>query len=45
MMHSLKGFLGYMGTLMKGSGMEVLMNAAFGGMSSIVNGKAWTNVL
>ena len=42
MMHTLMSFLGCIGTLMKASGVEVLMSAAFG---CITNGKAWTNAL
>ena len=45
MMHTLMSFLGCIGTLMKASGLEVLMSAAFGCISIIINGKAWTNAL
>ena len=45
MMHTLMSFLGCIGTLMKSSGVEVLMSAAFGCITSIINGKAWTNAL
>ena len=45
MMHTLMSFLGCIGKLMKASGVDVLMSAAFGGITSIVNGKAWTNAL
>ena len=45
MMHTLMSFLGCVGTLMKASGLEVLMSSAFAGINSIVNGKAWTNAL
>lgn len=45
MMHTLMSFLGCIGTLMRASGVEVLMSAAFGGITSIFNGKAWTNAL
>ena len=38
-------FLGCIGTLMKASGLEVLISAAFGSVSSITTGKAWTNAL
>ena len=30
---------------MKGSGLEQILGAAFGGLPKILNGKAWTNVL
>jgi hypothetical protein len=45
MMHTLMSFLGCIGTLMKASGMDILISAAFGGITSIVNGKVWTNAL
>ena len=45
MMHTLMSFLGCVGTLMKSSGVEILISAAFAGITSIVNGKAWTNAL
>ena len=45
MMHTLMNFLGCVGTLMKASGVDVLISAAFAGITSIVNGKAWTNAL
>jgi len=34
-------FLGCIGTLMKGSGLEVLVAAAFGGLTGIMNRKGW----
>ena len=45
MMHTLMSFLGCVGTLMKASGVDILISAAFAGITSIVNGKAWTNAL
>ena len=42
MMHTLMSFLGCIGTLMKASGLEVLISAAFDSISSIINGKART---
>ena len=45
MMHTLMSFLGCIGSLMKASGLEFLISAAFGSISSIINGKAWTNAL
>ena len=45
MMHTLLNFLGCVGTLMKASGVDVLISAAFAVITSIVNGKAWTNAL
>ena len=38
-------FLGCVGTMMKASGVDILISAAFAGITSIVNGKAWTNAL
>ena len=40
-MHTLMSFNGYIGNLMKASGLEVLVGAAFSGLTSIMNGKAW----
>ena len=45
MMHTLMSFLGCVGTLMKASGVDILISAAFAGITSIVNEKAWTNAL
>ena len=45
MMHALMSFLGCIGTLMKASGVDILIGAAFAGITSIVNGKAWANAL
>ena len=36
---------GCIGTLMKASGVDILIGAAFAGITSIVNGKAWANAL
>ena len=38
MMHTLMSFLGCVGTLMKASGVDILISAAFAGITSIVNG-------
>ena len=40
-MHTLMSFNGCIGNLMKGSGLKVLVGAVFGGLTSIMNGKAW----
>ena len=40
-MHTLMSFNGCIGNLMKASGLEVLVGAAFGGLTSIMTGKAW----
>ena len=45
MMHTLMSFIGCIGTLMKATGMEVILGAAFGGIPNILNGKAWTKAL
>ena len=45
MMHTLMSFLGCIGTLMKGSGMETILSAAFGSLKSIINGKSWPQAL
>ena len=45
MMHTLISFLGCIGFLMKGSGMEQLLAVAFGAIANILNGKSWTNAL
>ena len=39
-MHIIMSFLGCIGTLMKGSCLDVLVGAAFGGMNGIITGKA-----
>ena len=41
MMHTLVSFLCCIGTLMKASGVDILISVAFAG----INGKAWTNAL
>ena len=45
MIHTLMSFVGCIGTLMKGSGMEQILGVAFGGMANIFNRKCWTNAL
>ena len=44
-MHILMSFLECIGTLMKGSGFEVLVGSAFGGLKGIMNGKAWVRAM
>ena len=44
-MHMLMSFLGCIGTLMKVSGVDVLLTAAFGGLAGIITGKSWPNAL
>ncbi|KAL8593918.1 hypothetical protein ACOMHN_032339 [Nucella lapillus] len=45
MMHTLMSFLGCIGTLMKASGVDVLLTVAFAGIAGITTGKSWTNAL
>ena len=42
-MHIIQSFLGCIGTLMRGSALEFYVNAAFGGIIGIFNGKSWVN--
>ena len=44
-MHTLMSFLGRIGTLMKASGVYVLLTAAIGGHADIIPGKSWPNAL
>lgn len=44
-MHTLMSFLGSIGTLMKGSGLEDLLHAAYKGVPNMLNGKAWPKAL
>lgn len=44
-MHILMSFMGSIGSLMKGSGLDVLVGAAFGGLTGIMNGKAWVRAM
>ena len=41
MMHIVMSFIGCIGGLMKSTGLEELVGASFGGLTSIFNGKAW----
>ena len=45
MMHTLMSFIGAKRTLMKSSGLEEIINAAFGSGESISNGKAYRNAM
>ena len=45
MMHTLMSFLGYTGTLMKASGVDVLLIVAFGVVAGSITGKSWTIAL
>ena len=45
MMHTLMSFLGCIGTLMKGSGIETILSTTFGSIKSLLNGKAWPQAL
>ncbi len=44
-MHTLMSFIGCVGTLMSGTGLEEILNAAFSGVGSMLNGKAWPKSL
>ena len=44
-MHTLMSFLGAIGHLMKGSGLEEILGAAFSGINSMLNGKAWPRAM
>ena len=44
-MHTLMSFLGCIGTLVKASGVDMLLTAAFGGLAGIITGKSWPNAL
>ena len=45
MMHALLSFLAHIGSLMKASGLDVLLGAAFGGPTGILNGESWPNAI
>ena len=40
-MHTITSFLGCIGTLMRGSSLDILVGAAFGGMNGIITGVTW----
>ena len=44
-MHTLMSFLGCIGQLMKGTGLEELLGSAFKGVSNMLNGKAWPKAM
>jgi len=44
-MHTVMSFIGCIGTLMQGSGLEELLNAAFKGVGNMLNGKAWPKAI
>ena len=44
-MHIITSFLGCIGTLVKGSGLDVLVGAAFGSMNGIITGLAWVRAM
>lgn len=45
MMHTLMSFIGSIGELMNSTGVEELIGASFGGLTSIFNGKAWPKAM
>ena len=44
-MHIVQSFCGCIGSLMKWSGVDVLISAAFGGLTGILNGKSWVRAM
>jgi hypothetical protein len=44
-MHTLMSFVGCVGVLMQGTGLETILNAAFNGVGNMLNGKAWPKAL
>ena len=44
-MHTLMSFVGSIGSLMKGSGLEEIISVSFAGVRNIINGKAWPKAL
>ena len=44
-MHIIQSFLGCIGTLMKGSGLEWYITKAYGGLTGIFNGKSWVKAM
>ncbi len=44
-MHTLMSFLGSIGNLMKGTGVEVILSSAFIGIPNMLNDKTWPNAL
>ena len=44
-MHNLMSFVGWIGTLMNGNGLEERLEAAFSGIGSMLNGKTWPKAL
>ncbi len=44
-MHTLMSFLGIIGILMQGTGLETILNAAFHGVPNIMNEKAWPKAM
>ena len=43
--HPRTSLLGCIGTLMKGSSLDILVGAAFGGMNGIITGVAWVRAM
>ena len=44
-MHKLMSFIGCIGILMNGTGLEEIMNASFNGVPNMRNGKAWPKAI
>ena len=43
--HTLMSFVGYIGVLMSGTGLDAIVNGAFKGGPNMMNGKAWLKAL
>lgn len=44
-MHTLMSFVGCVGTLMNGCSLEDILNVAFKGVKSMLNGKSWPKAI
>ncbi len=44
-MHMLMSFLGCIGTLMQGSGLQEILASAYGGINNMMNGKSWPKAM
>ena len=44
-MHNVMSFVGCVGNLMKGSGVEELLGAAYSGLAGILSGKSWSRAM
>ena len=44
-MHTMMSFIGCIGTLMQGTGLDTILSSAFKGVENMLNGKVWTKAL